>query len=341
MAAEITDRDAYISENPNYISCDSGYVTDESTTEEDSNIDATAHAHPVGSATATRGNEQMSGIISRRRMLEGGRILSRIPASIRRTQAHSNTTSLNELYDRSISDIRRALNLPTLSPSQQIAFNSILNALFALRDAAHSPLPLQENAPRNNSRPVYGPQPRPLSTAAIRQNARAWTRRLHTATLGQNGYQFPLVPVYTAPPIRYSHPYDDLLGSRSLDDGTAGAHAERNGHAATYAIRFSEVCHNGHSFGKCHLHITTEDRNLVEARQARALAGLSTQDMDGEIAYRVLRDIDAWGTCRSSLNVRYTLIWYAETQVGSAHMYAKLSGLETQIVCCSDAEVSE
>jgi hypothetical protein len=140
------------------------------------------------------------------------------------------------------------------------------------------------------------------------QNARARTRRAYTASLGQNGYQFPHAPVYTAPPIRYSHPYDDLLGSRSLGDGTAAAYAERDGDTATYAIRFSEARHNGYKFGKGHLYHTTEDRNLVEARQARALAGLSTHDMDGEIVYRVLSDVDAWGTCRRSLNVRYTLI---------------------------------
>jgi hypothetical protein len=287
MASQSTNRDAYDSEDPSYIYCDSGYVTNESATE-DCNINATAHFHPIDSAATTNGNEQMSRTISRRCMIEGGRILPRAPVPVRRIEAHHTTTPSNELHDRAISDVRRTLSLPTLPPSQQIGFKSILNALFALRDAAY--------------------RPRPLSEAAIRQNARARTRRAYTASLGQNGYQFPHAPVYTAPPIRYSHPYDDLLGSRSLGDGTAAAYAERDGDTATYAIRFSEARHNGYKFGKGHLYHTTEDRNLVEARQARALAGLSTHDMDGEIVYRVLSDVDAWGTCRRSLNVRYTLI---------------------------------
>jgi hypothetical protein len=326
MAAPNADRDAYVSEDPSCISCDSGYVTGDSATEEDCNVDANAHAHPSGFAATTHGNEQTSRSISRSRMVERTRILSRIPVYFRRIQTRSTTTPSNELYDRAISDVRRALSHPMLSSSSQIAYNGILNALFALRDAAHIPLPLQEIVPCDNCRPVYGPQPRPLGEAAIRQNARARTRRAYTTTLKHIRYQFPHAPDYAALPIRYSHPYDDLLGSRSLDDGTAAAYAERDGEMATYALRFCKARHNGYLFGKGRLHITTEDKSLVEARQSRTLAGLSTQDLDDEITHRVQQDPDSWGTSKFLLTVENALTWYAKIQVGSANMYAKLSG---------------
>jgi hypothetical protein len=85
------------------------------------------------------------------------------------------------------------------------------------------------------------------------------------------------------------------MGIRSIQDGTPAANAEKDGVIAIYAIRFTRQIHNGLKFGRGHLHITTENRHLVEARQARTLAGLTTEAIDGEITYRVLRDFDSWG----------------------------------------------
>ncbi|KAH8712191.1 hypothetical protein GQ44DRAFT_713751 [Phaeosphaeriaceae sp. PMI808] len=55
------------------------------------------------------------------------------------------------------------------------------------------------------------------------------------------------------------------------------------------------MVHNTLTFRRGHLHITTIDRHLIEVRQARSLASLSTNALDEEITYRVLREWDSWG----------------------------------------------
>jgi hypothetical protein len=294
MAPQDPDSNAYAPEDRDSDSSDSGYGSNENATEESRSIDVAPCANPVRSTTATPDDEHRQ------------RTRSRIPLPTRQQiQAHNTTTPSRTRHDEAIGAIRRVLNWPLLSPSPQRVYSSILNSLLVLRDDARSPLPLRQIATRDTRRPVYGPQPRPLSEAAIRQNARARTRRAYIESLGHSGYRFLHAPVYTDQPIRYSHPYDDLLGYRSLDDGTAAAYAERDGDTATYAIRFDKLRHNGYNFRSGHVYITTEDRNLVEARQARALAGLSTKEMDTEITWRVLDDSYSWGTSIYSLKLSH------------------------------------
>jgi hypothetical protein len=218
-------------------------------------------------------------------VLEGDANYSRITLYTLRAPADSTANHFNTLHDQVIDNVRRALNLPTLSPTQQILLNRVIRSFLTLRETIQSRLlqHAQGDLSPHNARPIYD-LPSLNNEIAIRQ---------HTL-------------VDPVPLIRYSNAYDDLLGSRSSDDGTAAAYAERDGDDAAYAIRFSNTHHNGLGFQQGHLHITTEDRNLVEARQARSLAGLTTQDMDEEIAYRMQRDSDSWGTSMNELCRRYT-----------------------------------
>jgi hypothetical protein len=145
------------------------------------------------------------------------------------------------------------------------------------------------------------PDPLTRNETAIRQTGRTSTQEDLVAPRRRDGYQSPHTDLKrdrltVDRPIRYSDAYDDLMGFRSADDGSATAYAERYGDEAVNNIQFSDTRHNGLYLGQDHSYITTQNRNLVEARQARALAGLPTQAMDEEITYRMLRDPDSWGT---------------------------------------------
>jgi hypothetical protein len=200
-------------------------------------------------------------------------------------------------YDQIILELRQLLAQPSITARDQTRLCSTINSFEALRRTAQNAPSddIAELVSRYASPPVYGPQPRPLNEAARRQNAEARLRRTHAANRGDARPWYTSSSVDTDYPPRYNHPYDDIMGTRSLDDGSAAAYTIRDGEDSTYEARFSDGHHNGLSFRRGHLHITTEDRNLVEARQARHLAGLSTKAMDEEITHRVARDYDSWG----------------------------------------------
>lgn len=73
-----------------------------------------------------------------------------------------------------------------------------------------------------------------------------------------------------APPILYGDPYDALVGNSTASNTTSTDHA---------AILPRPPRHT---------RIGLRDRSLVQARQARALAGLDTSEMDDELALRIL-----------------------------------------------------
>jgi hypothetical protein len=210
---------------------------------------------------------------------------------------HETTSVIDSDLDHLTLCVHRALGQPSMSPTQQRFLNSLLNSLSIVRRTSPRFRPLCSSElvsqyTRSSDHRTTHPS---LSAAAIRQNEQAHNRRTIMGALQSIGCSFPQTSDSQLFPIRYNNAYDDLIGIRSLDDGTPGAYAERDGYEFTYSILFTDRKHNGLSFQLGHLHITTSDRNLVEAQQARALAGLQTQDIDEELAYRVIREPNMWG----------------------------------------------
>jgi hypothetical protein len=191
--------------------------------------------------------------------------------------------------------VQCALGQPSVSPTQQRFLNSLLNSLSILRQTISGVWPLCSSVSQYTWFSDHLTTHRSLSAAAIRQNERARIRRTIMGVLQSTGCSYSQTSDSRPFPIRYNDAYDDLVGIRSLDDGTPGAYAERDGYDSTYRILFTDRQHNGLSFQRGHLHITTSDRNLVETQQARTLAGLQTQDIDEELAYRVIREPYTWG----------------------------------------------
>jgi hypothetical protein len=285
MASQNPNGDVDGSRDNGYTSDDSGYYSDDKSDAEQTRSEDNVN-NVIGSQTE-------DWITSPRRTTPTWLATSTL-GIVTRPSSHNLSDVHCTPYDRHIQNVRQILARPDhMAPDQQRYLTRCLDTLYSLRRAAQSTqLPtITEEVPP----PVYGPHPRPLSAAAICQNAQARRSRERTAFYARAGHKFPNTPVYKPAPIRYSDAYDDLLGFRSLDDGTPAAYAERDGDEAVHAIRFSRTAHMGLGFGRGHLHMTTEDRRLVEGRQARSLAGLSTEETDEEIAYRVLRDMDSWG----------------------------------------------
>ncbi|KAH4607333.1 hypothetical protein HBH82_090470 [Parastagonospora nodorum] len=198
-----------------------------------------------------------------------------------------------EALRSNMNQVTRALRFPSSYPETQWVLAMMLDcyrlAVVAILETHGIVL---QGAPQ----PVYGPRPRPLPRAAIFQNVDARIQHL----LETGGFRDARRVSVSSPerktePIRYDDAYDNMLGTRSADDGSAAAYAYRDGAEATNELRFRQGFHNGLPFGRAHAYITTLDRNLVEARQARHLAGLSTRSMDIEIATRAVRDTDSWG----------------------------------------------
>jgi hypothetical protein len=204
----------------------------------------------------------------------------------------------DEDFESLIIYIQDALVRPSLSPTLMENFSNALVSLRTIRQIAsrfrvpYSP----ELASQHASSSVYHTQSPPLGSAAIRQNERARIRREVISVIRSHYIIYSPMLAYPPLPIRYNNPYDDLIGIRSLDDGTIGAYAKRDSHDSAYRMIFTDWRHNGLYFRRGHMHITTADRNLVEVRQARLLAGLQTQEMDEEIAYRVVQGPKMWGT---------------------------------------------
>jgi hypothetical protein len=129
-------------------------------------------------------------------------------------------------YDQRLLQVRRELNRQSLTPMEQTLLGAIISSLERLREAAQQALPdIEDLILRYISLPVYGPLPRPLSEAAIRQNFRARNRQSHASSLTREGRYSPRTQVHAAEPIRYDNAYDNMLGVQSQDDGTPAAYA--------------------------------------------------------------------------------------------------------------------
>jgi hypothetical protein len=206
------------------------------------------------------------------------------------------TTSL-AIHDELLQDALATLEHPEVTLDQRRLLCTVMSTAMALREEARCSMPdriIQDIVSQRIARPMY--QGRPLTDAAIRQNAQARARSLYVSALAADGLDFPCEPLNNATrPIRYSDAYDDLIGTRSLTDGTAAAYAETYGDFAASARRHNRYTHNGLKFGQRHLHITVKNRHLIEIRQARALARLPTEDIDREIVGRVVRKPKDWG----------------------------------------------
>jgi len=204
-----------------------------------------------------------------------------------------------ETLHSNINSVFKALHVLSSRPDSCRVFTTLLDC-YKLAGVAilHNLGTVLQDAPQ----PIYGPRPRPLPQAAVFQNLNSRVKRLLVAIGVRDRYHVNQPPpVGITEPIRYDDAYDNMLGTRSIDDGTAAAYAYRDGAEATNELRFRQGWHNGLPFGQDHGHITTLDRYLVEARQARRLAGLSTRAMDVEIAIRAVRDTNSWGWVGMSL----------------------------------------
>jgi hypothetical protein len=293
MASRSPNRNDQVTEDTLYVSIDSGCDTHQSNGKEDQGNEADLSTADVNLIAADNDTTCQS---RARTSIEAPRSLVAITRD--ETRERNESDSLITFCDQLIRNVRHALAEPIcMTPNQQRHLNNRLASLFSLRRAALRSLPesIEDCASQHERLALYGPHRRPLCEAAIEQNQRAQRRREYLASLTRGDFEFPHTPTFTPQPVRYNDTYNDLIGTRSCDDGSAAAYVERDGEVDTYAVRFTRQVHNGLRFQQGHLHITTENRHLVEARQARVLASLTTEAMDEEITYRVLRDFDAWG----------------------------------------------
>ncbi|KAF1844802.1 uncharacterized protein K460DRAFT_354681 [Cucurbitaria berberidis CBS 394.84] len=70
-------------------------------------------------------------------------------------------------------------------------------------------------------------------------------------------------------------------------------------------------------------HGALTDRQLVELRQARALVGLNTRDLDEEITRRVLSDPRAWGRVGTEMAARG---WVDDTEIAQRSFRPEQNG---------------
>jgi hypothetical protein len=87
-----------------------------------------------------------------------------------------------------------------MASSQQRYLSSHLGLSFSLHRTAHNVV--SETSPDFVPPLLHGPLQRPLSTAAIRQNAMACKNREYTAFFSEAGYISPHTQVYKPPPVR-------------------------------------------------------------------------------------------------------------------------------------------
>jgi hypothetical protein len=304
-----------------FISTDSGYDTDVSFFT-DTSIDEnfSEHCADLNNAQVTdRSNAQatlsaVTAAHTRVQQITAERQLTSIRSTAASLVTTPNRTADVEvsLYQRLLNDIRCTLNRPEITVEQQRILCTLMDAVTGLLEDLRCHVPLARIVSQRNGLPVYGPQRRPLSRAAIIQNAQARTRRAYISALAARGIVFPVHQGFSERPIRYSETYDDLLRWRSLDDGTVGASALRNGEDETLASRFNWYYHNGLSRRRDHLCITTDDRQLVEVQQARLLAGLPVEELNEEISSRVESSPGEWGWLGCGVDRKFgdgTKIW--------------------------------
>jgi hypothetical protein len=296
MASRNHDEEDHTLDDSGYISNYRDYESDQQVSRQISRTH-TPGGIEIGIVSIINTNSSCLRPATRRSHLVGTNPLrSRIPVTTNTTTPCYTDHISVARYDGMLLEVRCALSRPSLTARQQTQLCDMMGSLERIREAAQNALSgIDDLVLQNSSPPVYGPRLRPLSEAAVTQNVQAQTRRSYATSLIRQGHCFPHTPVYTSYPVRYNDAYDDIMGTRFLDDGSPAVYAKRDGRECTYALRFAQEYHNGLKKKRAHLHITTDDRNLVEARQARALVGLSTKDMDDEITYRVLRNMNSWG----------------------------------------------
>ena len=106
------------------------------------------------------------------------------------------------------------------------------------------------------------------------------------------------------PPVLYDVPYDKLVGHdpwHDMEERLTSRYIDSQGRELPQSARYmyTRENHNGLPLGKGNRYLNLGNRDLVEMRQARALAGLDTDDMDLAIAQRVLHNPSAWGNLGS------------------------------------------
>lgn len=213
--------------------------------------------------------------------------------------------------------LERPLRYPTQRALQSQEFlASELSLVVEARDRATdaSESLAQEDGLSSTSRPLHVPQPRAHSRAAMLQNVRSRIdRALDRAwNTGETG---------SALPTRFAHPYDELLGFRLVNDETSSY--IKSSLAGVHHGRFISEWDMNLVFRCRHSYITTEDRNLVEARQARALAGLTTQDMDREIGRRAQVDRGSWGLSRPITSYEKLMLTYRRLSRLACTLFAR------------------
>jgi hypothetical protein len=199
-------------------------------------------------------------------------------------------------YDALFRDLRHALDRPEITIDQQRQLCTLLDTTVALREELRCPVP--DNFVQTILTPptlAGGSRRRPLTAAAVLQNVRARTRRAYSEALAADGLGLTTPEIESQYPIRYGHAYDDMLGINSVDevtdDGGPVPFTERYARSRP----FNHAAYFGLNGSKGHSYVTTEDRHLIEIRQARALGRLSTVDFDEEINHRIFQDPGSWG----------------------------------------------
>lgn len=134
-----------------------------------------------------------------------------------------------------------------------------------------------------------------MSEAALRQNAEALYNRKLDEVAAVLGEAKAIDISKTPEPVLYGDVYNNLFGTRSLDDDCHISYARRHGSAFAAEFQHHHDLHNGHENRRNHNYTNLCDRNLVETRQGRVLAGLSTYSLDQEICRRVVGYPMQWG----------------------------------------------
>jgi len=186
-------------------------------------------------------------------------------------------------HEQLIRDIIHTLNHPDISDDQQRLLCAVMTIAMQLRDAAQCSARnqlIQRVTSRRPTHPVFGPQRRPLSEAATRQNAQARARREYISALAEDGLKFSPKRSDSARPIRYGDAFNDLLGPQSIPEEHIASFAETWGNDTVIRLAIGRHTYHGPWARNGHAYVTTGNRHLIEVRQARALAGLSAADID-------------------------------------------------------------
>jgi hypothetical protein len=276
---------------------DSGYDTEPSIPTESSHFERT------GRRTSTIDcSEPISRAVSaaqaRLRQLSAGPASngSAAPPTFQRFPTDLTTVVATAQYEALFRDLRTALNRPEITIDQQRQLCTLLDTTVALREELRCPVP------GNFVQSILTPptlagasRRRPLTAAAVLQNVRARTRRAYSEALAADRLGLTTPEIQSQYPVRYGHAYDDILGISSANEMTDDGSPAQSREDYARSRPFNHGDYFGLNGPKGHSYVTTEDRHLIETRQARALGGLSTASFDEEIDRRVSEDPGSWG----------------------------------------------